>query len=217
QQRLDHCVPVVTGYQRQLNYKSDDGAYTTFGRGPGNTWLTAFVVRSFAKAQSFIFIDPRKIEESKSWLQRKQQENGCFEKSGKLFNNGMKGGVSDEVTLSAYVTAAFLEMNTSQHDPVMNKSLACLKESLSDLSNTYTTALLAYVFTLAGDVETRAHLLQHLDTVAVREGGFLYWSQTAAETSASLSVEISSYVLLAKLSASRLLRIWDMPLVLSGG
>uniref|UniRef100_A0A668RZQ9 Alpha-2-macroglobulin-like n=1 Tax=Oreochromis aureus TaxID=47969 RepID=A0A668RZQ9_OREAU len=193
---------LTSGYQRQLNYKSADGAYTTFGTGPGNTWLTAFVVRSFAKAQSFIFIDPRKIEESKSWLQHKQQENGCFEKSGKLFNNRMKGGVSDEVTLSAYVTAAFLEMNTSQHDPVMNKSLACLKESLSDLSNTYTTALLAYVFTLAGDVETRAHLLQHLDTVAVREGGFLYWSQTAAETSASLSVEISSYVLLAKLSSS---------------
>uniref|UniRef100_A0A3P9C0N3 Alpha-2-macroglobulin n=1 Tax=Maylandia zebra TaxID=106582 RepID=A0A3P9C0N3_9CICH len=192
---------LTSGYQRQLNYKSADGAYTTFGTGPGNTWLTAFVVRSFAKAQSFIFIDPRKIEESKTWLQHKQQENGCFEKSGKLFHNGMKGGVSDEVTLSAYVTAAFLEMNTSQHDPVMNKSLACLKESLSDLSNTYTTALLAYVFTLAGDVETRAHLLQHLDTVAVREG-FLYWSQTAAETSASLSVEISSYVLLAKLSAS---------------
>ncbi|CAI5657685.1 unnamed protein product [Oreochromis niloticus] len=46
------------------------------------------------------------------------------------------------------------------------------------------------------------HLLQHLDTVAVREGGFLCWSQTAAETSASLSVEISSYVLLAKLSTS---------------
>uniref|UniRef100_A0AAZ1XW31 Alpha-2-macroglobulin bait region domain-containing protein n=1 Tax=Oreochromis aureus TaxID=47969 RepID=A0AAZ1XW31_OREAU len=188
---------LTSGYQRQLNYKSADGAYTTFGTGPGNTWLTAFVVRSFAKAQSFIFIDPRKIEESKSWLQHKQQENGCFEKSGKLFNNRMKGGVSDEVTLSAYVTAAFLEMNTSQHDPVMNKSLACLKESLSDLSNTYTTALLAYVFTLAGDVETRAHLLQHLDTVAVREGELSF-----TETSASLSVEISSYVLLAKLSSS---------------
>ncbi|CAI5692216.1 unnamed protein product [Oreochromis niloticus] len=164
--------------------------------------LTAFVVRSFAKAQSFIYIDPRTIEESKTWLEHKQQETGCFEKSGKLFNNRMKGGVSDEVTLSAYVTAAFLEMNTSQHDPVMKKSLACLKQSISDLSNTYTTALLAYVFTLAGDVETRAHLLQHLDRVAVREGGFLYWSQTAAEKSASLSVEISSYVLLAKLSVS---------------
>ncbi|KAL4009573.1 hypothetical protein ACER0C_003425 [Sarotherodon galilaeus] len=106
---------LTSGYQRQLNYKSDDGAYTTFGVGPGNTWLTAFVVRSFAKAQSFIYIDPRTIEESKTWLQHKQQETGCFEKSGKLFNNRMKGGVSDEVTLSAYVTAAFLEINISQH------------------------------------------------------------------------------------------------------
>ncbi|XP_023284207.1 alpha-2-macroglobulin-like [Seriola lalandi dorsalis] len=33
-------------------------------------------------------------------------------------------------------------------------------------------------------------------------GGLLHWSQTATDTSASLSVEISSYVMLAKLSAS---------------
>ncbi|XP_032365881.1 alpha-2-macroglobulin-like [Etheostoma spectabile] len=25
----------------QLNYKDKDGAYSTFGAGPGNTWLTA--------------------------------------------------------------------------------------------------------------------------------------------------------------------------------
>ncbi len=52
--------------------------------------LTAFVLRSFAKAQSFIYIDPKKIEESKTWLESKQLENGCFEQSGKLFNNRMK-------------------------------------------------------------------------------------------------------------------------------
>uniref|UniRef100_A0A8C9XCM4 Alpha-2-macroglobulin n=1 Tax=Sander lucioperca TaxID=283035 RepID=A0A8C9XCM4_SANLU len=165
---------LTSGYQRQLNYKDKDGAYSTFGAGPGNTWLTAFVLRSFSKAQSFIYIDP----------------------SGKLFHNIMKGGVSDEVTLSAYITAG-----PAVHGPV-NASLSCLKESISDLSNTYTTALLAYVFTLAGDMETRAHLLKHLDAVVLQEGGFLHWSQTATETSASLSVEISSYVLLAKLSAS---------------
>ncbi|XP_033969253.1 alpha-2-macroglobulin-like [Trematomus bernacchii] len=193
---------LTSGYQRQLNYKHIDGAYSTFGKGTGNTWLTAFVVRSFAKAQSFVYIDPAKMEESKIWLQRKQRGNGCFEQSGKLFNNRMKGGVSDEVTLSAYITAAFLEINVSVDDPVVNQSLSCLKESISDLSNTYTTALLAYVFTLAGDMETRAHLLNHLDTVAIQQGGFLHWCQTASEKSASLSVEISSYVLLAKLSAS---------------
>ncbi|XP_038548732.1 alpha-2-macroglobulin-like isoform X4 [Micropterus salmoides] len=193
---------LTSGYQRQLNYKHGDGAYSTFGSGPGNTWLTAFVLRSFAKAQSFIYIDPTKLAESKSWLDDKQRENGCFQQLGKLFNNRMKGGVSDEVTLSAYITAAYLEMNVSLNDPVVKKSLSCLRESISDLSNTYTTALLAYVFTLAGETETRAHLLKHLDTVASNQGGFLYWSQTATETSASLSVEISSYVLLAKLSGS---------------
>ncbi|XP_075938108.1 alpha-2-macroglobulin-like [Anarhichas minor] len=191
---------LTSGYQRQLNYKHRDGAYSTFGSGPGNIWLTAFVVRSFAKAQSFIYIDPIKMEESVNWLKNKQNESGCFEMSGRLFNNRMKGGVSDEVTLTAYITAAFLEMNTSVEDPRVQKSLLCLKESMRDLSNTYTTALMAYVFTLAGDMETRGHLLGHLDSVSIQQGGFLHWSQTS--TSASLSVEISSYVLLAKLSAS---------------
>ncbi|KAM4628384.1 alpha-2-macroglobulin-like [Polymixia lowei] len=191
-----------SGYQRQLNYKDSEGAYSTFGTGVGNTWLTAFVLRSFVKAKSFIYIDPAVITASKSWLESKQKRNGCFQQSGSLFNNRMKGGVSDEVTLSAYVTASLLEMNTSVSDSVVNSSLSCLKNSISDLNNTYTTALLAYVFTLAGDMETRAHLLQYMDKVALQEGSFLHWSQKSSETSASLSVEISAYVLLATLSAS---------------
>ncbi|MED6277588.1 hypothetical protein CHARACLAT_015032 [Characodon lateralis] len=191
-----------SGYQRQLNYKHFTGAYSTFSSGPENTWLTSFVLRSFFKAQSFIYIDPSKIEESRTWLNQQQMENGCFRKLGKLFNNRMKGGVSDKVTLSAYITAAFLEMNISANDLILKKSLSCLRESINNFSNTYTTALLAYVFTLAGDMETRAHLLQHLDSVAIKQGSFIHWSQTATETSASLSVEISSYVLLAKLSTS---------------
>ncbi|CAB1347764.1 unnamed protein product, partial [Coregonus sp. 'balchen'] len=194
----------VLGYQRQLNYKHVDGAYSTFGQGSGNTWLTTFVLRSFGKAQSFIYIDPAKIEESKTWLERQQGKHGCFRRLGKLFNNRMKGGVTDEVTLTAYITASMLELNMSVSDPVVYGSLSCLRNSTSDLSNTYTTALLAYTFTLAGDMETRAQLLQHLDTIALQEGGLLHWTQTSSETSASLAVEISSYVLLASLSASPL-------------
>lgn len=55
-------------------------------------------------------------------------------------------------------------------NPVVNQSLSCLKESIGDFRNTYTTALMAYVFTLAGDIETRGLLLDHLDTVAIKEG-----------------------------------------------
>uniref|UniRef100_A0A8C4YYU5 Alpha-2-macroglobulin-like n=1 Tax=Gadus morhua TaxID=8049 RepID=A0A8C4YYU5_GADMO len=192
---------LTSGYQRQLNYKHSDGAYSTFGTGSGNTWLTAFVLRSFVKAKSFIYIDPTILADAKSWLESKQQDNGCFQKLGSLFNNRMKGGVSDEVTLSAYVTAALLETNMSVSDPQINKSMSCLRQSLGDKSNTYATSLLAYVFTLAGDMEARTLLLEHLDKVATQEGGNLYWSQRS-EKSMSLSVEISSYVLLATLSAT---------------
>uniref|UniRef100_A0A667Z5P3 Alpha-2-macroglobulin bait region domain-containing protein n=1 Tax=Myripristis murdjan TaxID=586833 RepID=A0A667Z5P3_9TELE len=183
-----------SGYQRQLNYKHQDGAYSTFGSGSGNTWLTAFVLKSFVKAKTFVYIDPEVIDHSKTWLEGKQRTNGCFQQLGKLFNNRMKGGVNDEVTLSAYVTAALLEANMSVS--VSTTILCCFPTHFS-LSNTYTRALLAYVFTLAGDMKTRALLLEQLDKDAVRRG-----EMSTCKTSDSLSVEISAYVLLAKLSAS---------------
>ena len=55
-------------------------------------------------------------------------------------------------------------------DAVVNKSLSCLRESASELDNIYTTALLAYVFTLTRDMETRAQLLEQLDKVSLKDG-----------------------------------------------
>lgn len=52
--------------------------------------LTAFVLRSYVKAESFIYIDPKTIEQSKTWLADQQRESGCFLQSGTLFNNRMK-------------------------------------------------------------------------------------------------------------------------------
>uniref|UniRef100_A0A3Q3EWB0 Alpha-2-macroglobulin domain-containing protein n=1 Tax=Labrus bergylta TaxID=56723 RepID=A0A3Q3EWB0_9LABR len=193
---------LMNGYQRQLNYKHYDGSYSVFEEGKQNSWLTAFVLRSFVKASSFVFIDTEVVEMARRWIESKQRENGCFKQSGKLFNNKMKGGVSDQVTLSAYITASLLEMNITGTPLVVQRSLSCLRESMGNLSNTYTTALLAYVFTLAGDMQTRALLLKHLGTVAIQQGDLLHWSQNEEDTSTSLSVEISSYVLLALLSAS---------------
>ena len=53
---------------------------------------------------------------------------------------------------------------------MVHNSMLCLKGSVSNLNNTYTTALMAYVFSLAGDLKTRNFLLQHLDTVASEQG-----------------------------------------------
>ncbi|KFV60267.1 Alpha-2-macroglobulin, partial [Tyto alba] len=104
---------LVSGYQRQLNYKHPDGSYSTFGPRygqPGNTWLTAFVLKSFAQARPHIFIDEKHIHDALVWLSYKQKENGCFRSLGTLLNNAMKGGVDNEVSLTAYITIALLEI-----------------------------------------------------------------------------------------------------------
>uniref|UniRef100_A0A8C9SYK7 Alpha-2-macroglobulin-like n=1 Tax=Scleropages formosus TaxID=113540 RepID=A0A8C9SYK7_SCLFO len=191
-----------SGYQRQLNYKHPDGAFSTFGTGSGNTWLTAFVAKSFVKAQAFVFIDPTIVEQAQTWLLKNQKPDGCFNTVGKLFNNRMKGGVADDVTLTAYITAAFLESKTSVSALGGIFGLACLRSDTSYLTNTYTSALLAYTFSLAGDHEKRDELLEHLHRLALEQGGLLHWSQSTTEM--TLSVEISSYVLLAVLNKSPL-------------
>ncbi|KAK2881192.1 hypothetical protein Q8A67_018460 [Cirrhinus molitorella] len=198
-----------SGYQRELTYKHDDGSYSAFGRtGPsGNTWLTAFVMKSFGGAKKYIFIDQTNIDQAKDWLHRQQQENGCFASVGTLFNNMLKGGVSDEVTLSAYITAALLELGVQKTDEMVVNSLKCLKESSRNITNTYATALLSYTFTLAGDEEMRQYLLSNLDTQAKREGVGRYWTMANNDQpTGSVEVETSAYVLLALLSGPTLPR-----------
>nr|XP_023686044.1 alpha-2-macroglobulin-like protein 1 isoform X1 [Paramormyrops kingsleyae] len=191
-----------SGYQRQLNYKDSSGYYSTFPGGNGSNWLTAFVVRCFAEAAEFIYIDPKNNEDSVAWLLTTQKNDGCFKTVGKLFHTAMQGGVADDVTLTAYIAAAFLESHIS--NPALNLSLACLMSDTTYLRSTYTAALMAYTFSLAGKRDKRAELMAHLNSLATANGNSLYWSQSSSVTSDPLSVEMTSYVLLAVLNASPL-------------
>ncbi|CAJ1066013.1 alpha-2-macroglobulin-like protein 1 [Xyrichtys novacula] len=193
------------GYQRELQYKHDDGSFSAFGKRDksGNTWLTAFVMKSFGMARPFIMVEDRHIDNARNWLSGLQQPDGCIQSVGKLFHNAMKGGVKDEVTLTAYVTAAMLELEVMVTDPVVQKCLGCLKTALAgNVDNMYTTALLSYTFTLAGDEEMRLQLLHELHSKSTLEGGNRHWVRPGASKSRldSLEVEMTSYVLLALLS-----------------
>ncbi|KAJ7995147.1 hypothetical protein DPEC_G00241550 [Dallia pectoralis] len=198
-----------SGYQRELNYKHNDGSYSAFGKSDesGNTWLTSFVLKSFGGARPYIFVDPAHITQAKTWLAGLQQEDGCIASVGKLFHNGMKGGVNDQVSLTAYITAALLELDGNPTDPVVERSLACLRAAVSgDLKNTYTTALLSYTFTLAQDQDMRSKLITYLDTLADTTGGHRHWlrAEASGTKTDSLEVEMTSYVLLALLSGPTL-------------
>uniref|UniRef100_A0A8D2NET8 A2ML1 protein n=1 Tax=Zonotrichia albicollis TaxID=44394 RepID=A0A8D2NET8_ZONAL len=206
---------LVSGYQRQLNYKHPDGSYSTFGPRygqPGNTWLTAFVLKSFAQARHHIFIEERHIQDALHWLSYKQKENGCFQSSGTLLNNAMKGGVDNEATLTAYITIALLEIPLPVTHSVVRNALFCLETAANQKENhVYTKALLAYAFALAGNRDQRKALLDSLEKEAVRKDGSVHWQRPGREPEADLpfhryrapsaEVEMTAYVLLAQLTS----------------
>ncbi|XP_069836191.1 alpha-2-macroglobulin-like protein 1 [Dendropsophus ebraccatus] len=199
------------GYQRQLTYKRDDGSYSAYGKGDpeGNTWLTAFVVKSFSKSRPYIFIDEVQLNASYAWLTRNRYNTGCFRNVGKLFQTSMKGGVEDDVSLSTYVTIALLEAGISPQDPLVRGSVLCLQQLALNVNNMYTQALLAYAFTLYGDAGYRKMILDRLEVKAIRRDGQLYWQPKPQPISdepfwrqaPSTDVELTSYVLLSLLLA----------------
>ncbi|XP_064904545.1 alpha-2-macroglobulin-like protein 1 isoform X1 [Columba livia] len=198
------------GYQVQLLYRHRDGSYSVFGQksGEGNTWLTAFVVKSFGQARKYIYIDDKNIQDALHWLEQNQLPSGCFATKGSIFHSSLKGGVDDEISLGAYVAAALLELGQPLKSKLMQTTLRCLQQVVHNITNIYTEAVLAYVFALAGDYETTQELLYKLEEQAIKSGGQIHWSPKPSSPAStdfwpgtqSVDIELTAYVLLAYLS-----------------
>lgn len=100
------------GYQRQLSFARGDGSFSAFGFNDpsGSTWLTAYVVKSFAQAAEFTFIDTQVITKAIQWLLQQQTPNGDFSESGIFIKKEMQGGsTSSARSLTAFVLVALYE------------------------------------------------------------------------------------------------------------
>ncbi|KAM9388181.1 alpha-2-macroglobulin-like protein 1 [Phaethornis superciliosus] len=201
------------GYQKQLLYRHRDGSYSVFGQqdGEGNTWLTAFVVKSLGQARKYIYVDDKNVQDALRWLEQNQLPNGCFATKGSLFHSSLKGGVDDDISLGAYVAAALLELGQPLKGKLMQTTLRCLQKAVHNVTNIYTEAVLAYAFALAGDYETTQELLYKLEEQAIKSGGQIYWSPKPSSPASmdfwpdtqSVDIELTAYVLLAYLSKPR--------------
>ncbi|XP_039235939.1 alpha-2-macroglobulin-like protein 1 isoform X2 [Pipra filicauda] len=206
-----------SGYQRQLLYKHTDGSYSAFGEGsePGNTWLTALVLKTFSQAQAFIHIDEQNIKDAASALIKSQTPSGCFKSVGKLFNNGLMGAVEEGLGLSSVIVTALLHSGMPRSDPVVWKALNCIKDLVNadtGSSNLYSLALAANAFAVAGDKALRQKILKRLDKAAIISDDQIFWSQQSKQEEDSLywyrapsvDVELTSSILKAHLTKSSL-------------
>ncbi|KAM6321271.1 alpha-2-macroglobulin-like protein 1 [Aegotheles albertisi] len=201
------------GYQMQLLYRHRDGSYSVFGQkdGEGNTWLTAFVVKSLAQARKYIYIDSKNVQDALHWLEQNQLPSGCFATKGSLFHPSLKGAMDGEISLGAYVAAALLELGQPLKGKLVQTTLRCLQQAVHNITNIYTEAVLAYAFALAGDYETTQELLYKLEEQAIKTGVRIHWSLKPSSPAStdfwpgaqSVDIELTAYVLLAYLSKPR--------------
>ncbi|XP_069955764.1 murinoglobulin-1 isoform X2 [Cherax quadricarinatus] len=193
-----------TGYQRQLLYRRNDGSFSAFGKADdsGSTWLTAFVLKSFAQAKSFILIDEESLTKTQSWLLGSQNSTGCFYSIGKVFNKGMKGGIdgqSSPVPLTAYVMIALLEAGLDPNVEAVSSATTCVTDDLSQ--DPYTLALRAYALALAQHPKTQ-EVLQQLTDEAKETKNDMHWEIWSGNTkNAALSVETAGYAVLAMMAS----------------
>ncbi|OXB72230.1 UNVERIFIED_CONTAM: hypothetical protein H355_013409 [Colinus virginianus] len=193
-------VPHVQCYQTQLLYRHRDGSYSVFGRqdGEGNTWLTAFVAKSFAQAKKYIYVDDKNIQDALRWLEQNQLPSGCFAIKGNLFHSSMKGSLDDEISLGAYVAAALLELGQPLKGKLMQATFRCLQHAVHNITNMYTEAVLAYAFALAGDYETTQELLYKLEEQAIKS------ADSDNKVNDNVTVKILSFAHLQVLTFSHL-------------
>ncbi|OWK03880.1 OVOS2, partial [Cervus elaphus hippelaphus] len=141
---------------------------------------------TFAGMKKYVFIDELVQRETLIWLASKQKIDGCFKSDGKLFNNAWEVGDEEDIVLTAYIVAAFLEAGLNFTFPALRNGLFCLEEALANgIRNGYNLAILAYVFALAGKEE------QKLETEA---------SPLFILRAPSAEMEKTCYVLLAVIS-----------------
>ncbi|XP_012587793.1 PREDICTED: ovostatin homolog 2-like [Condylura cristata] len=202
-----------SGYQKQLSFKNSDGSYRVFWlrNDEGSTWLSALTFKTLEEIKKHVFIDEQIQKQTLLWLSSKQKSDGCFKSDGKLFSNAWEGGKEEDVSLTAYVVGAFLEAGLTFTFPALRNGFFCLEEALKNgVTNSYTRAILAYAFALAGKEKQVESLLQILDQSATKTNNVIYWGRTKKPKTKippafipwipSAETEKTCYVLLAVIS-----------------
>lgn len=176
------------GFQRQLNFRHIDGSFSAFGprqSASGSTFLTAFVLKTFAQAGKYSLIERNILEDAANWLINHQAQNGSFPEVGKLFDKELQGGVTGPVSLTAYVLISLIEAQPSVKTDMrgsMQRAYDYLEAQLRRPLDVYQLAIVTYALQLSGGANTLQNEAERrFQSAAVVVNGTKHW-QKARET-----------------------------------
>ncbi|GAB0100918.1 Alpha-macroglobulin, receptor-binding [Sergentomyia squamirostris] len=195
-------------YQRQMKFRHKDGSFSAFGKVDevGSIWLTAYAARTFFWASRYITVDRKVTEKALKWLSLQQMEDGSFRESGisiRIFDREMFTADKNRVGITAFVILPFLETGVgwTKYSPTLLRAYEYIEKEFPNVEDTYSLSLATYaVHFFDGKLKIRA--LDRLNEKAFREHGKIWWESES--DGMSLSIESTSYGLLANLGGERL-------------
>ena len=199
--KAEHLM--ITGYQRELTYRRNNGSFSAFGQNDleGSLWLTAFVLKTFAQAKGLIYIDDEVLDGAIRWIVQHQRRDGSFEPVGFLHHQELLGGLKGNTALTAYVAIALLEADETSG---ANAAVRYLEDQLERIDDPYTMAIVAYALALA-DSGAAGNAHQKLMSMSIQDENGLRWGDRPAVAKrkpvpgpgSNTAVETTGYAMLA--------------------
>ncbi|XP_068448641.1 complement C3-like [Clinocottus analis] len=162
QKRAEALQHIKTGYQKELSYRKQDGSFAVWPKHKSSTWLTAYVTKVFAMANSLVAIQNKHICDAVKYLiLNTQQPDGMFTEVGKVYHGEMIGdvlGADSDASMTAFCLIAMQESRTLCADTVnslpgsIHKAVAYLKRRLPSLTNSYAVAMTSYALANEGEL-----------------------------------------------------------------
>ena len=179
---------MITGYQRELTYRRNDGSFSAFGDSDaeGSLWLTAFVLKTFSQARGMIHIDPDVLSDASAWILDRQRPDGSFEPVGFLHHQELLGGLKGNTALTAYVAIALLE---SGEQRASSRAIEFLESSLDKVEDSYTAAIVSYALELAGSGEADASYDKLMSMAVNTDQGLTWGGGPVAEIPGGLPID----------------------------
>lgn len=164
---------MITGYQRQLTYRRNDGSFSAFGQSDneGSLWLTAFVLKAFSEAQELMYIDENLLDQTAAWITAHQNKDGSFDPVGFIHHQEILGGMQGKDALTAYTAIALLEAGEKSNAA---GAIDYLEGKLRGMDDPYTLAITACALELGKSAKCDDAYDMLMDLAQEDEDG-LYW------------------------------------------
>ncbi|NP_001093483.1 complement C3b.1 precursor [Danio rerio] len=163
---------IQRGYENQLNYKKSDDSYPPYANEGTSTWITAYVVKVFSMAHSFINVNEKHLCGPLLYLlKNKQGYDGTFQEDNPVYDTSMTGamrGSEYKASLTAFVLIALAEAQdkvTCQDQEVnirdkSRQAAGYLTEHFSRLTRPYTAAIACYALAVSNNACVKSMLLK---------------------------------------------------------